>query len=281
MTPAGDSARYDPGRHYDRVTHAWTLLLGDDLHYGLFESGGEDLAVATRRLTDAMVDAADLRDGVEVLDVGCGTGAPACRLALEHGARVTGITTSAVGVEAAAGRAATLGADPSTLFLRRDGMDNGFADASFDRVWVLESSHLMRSRERLLAECARVLRPGGRLTLCDVMLRRPMPFEEVRRLRVPLMLLRQVFGDARMEPLSRYVELAGANGLTVDRQVDLTRATRPTFEWWRRNAHLHHDEVVATIGAAELERFVDASDVLDRLWDDGTLGYGLLAAARP
>ena len=33
-----------------------------------------------------------------VLDVGCGSGAPACRLATEFGVAVVGITTSAAGV---------------------------------------------------------------------------------------------------------------------------------------------------------------------------------------
>ena len=27
---------YDPESHYDRVTDAWGLLLGEDLHYGIF-----------------------------------------------------------------------------------------------------------------------------------------------------------------------------------------------------------------------------------------------------
>jgi cyclopropane fatty-acyl-phospholipid synthase-like methyltransferase len=254
------------------------LLLGDDLHYGVFKTGVEDLAAATAELTRLMVAAARLEPGVEVLDVGCGTGAPACRLAAEHDARVTGITTSAVGVGAARVRAAADGVDAT--FEQRNGMDNGFAEESFDRVWVLESSHLMRRRDRLVAECARVLRPGGRIALCDIVLRRPMPHEEVRRLRGPLSLLREVFGDARMEPIARYAELAAASGLVVDEQVDLTDATRPTFERWRQNAVRHRDEVVASLGEADWRRFVEACGVIERFWDDGTLGYALLAASK-
>lgn len=273
--------KLDPASHYDRITEAWTMLLGNDLHYGVFEAETEPLDHATARLTDLMSEAAQLERDLEVLDVGCGTGAPACHLASTYGVRVTGITTSAVGVEQARARAEGQGVADRTTFERRDGMDNGFPDASFDRVWVLESSHLMPARERLVAECARVLRPGGRMVLCDIVLRRPMPFEEVRRLREPLWLLREVFGDARMEPLERYATLAESSGLVVEQQTDLTAATRPTFARWRENAESYHTEVAALIGEQDLRSFAESCEVLERFWDDGTLGYGLIAASKP
>jgi 27-O-demethylrifamycin SV methyltransferase len=269
-----------PATHYDRVTSAWGLLLGEELHYGLFADPSEDLPTATRRLTESMVRAAQIAPGSEVLDVGCGTGAPACELARTLAARVTAITTSGTGVEAARERAAQHGLTELVSFAQRDGMDNGLPDGSFDRVWVLESSHLMRRRDRLLAECARVLRPGGRLALCDIVLRRQMDLAEVRRLREPLALLRDVFGDARMEPVAEYVRLAHACGLTVDVELDLTTAARPTFARWRENAERHRDEVLELLGENDWRAFVDSCDVLERFWDDGTLGYALIAARK-
>jgi cyclopropane fatty-acyl-phospholipid synthase-like methyltransferase len=160
-------------------------------------------------------------------------------------------------------------------------MDNGFADASFDRVWVLESSHLMRERDRVVSECARVLRPGGRMALCDIILQRKLDLAEVRRLREPLKLLRAVFGDARMEPLGEYAALARAAGLVVDSELDLTSATLPTFTRWRENAREHRDQVVELMDEQSWQQFADSCDVLEGFWNDGTLGYGLLAAAKP
>jgi 27-O-demethylrifamycin SV methyltransferase len=139
----------------------------------------------------------------------------------------------------------------------------------------------MRKRDRLIAECARVLRPGGRLVLCDIIRRRELPLLEVKRLRQPFTLLRQVFGDARMEPLDRYRGWCEEAGLMPDVIDDISDETRPTFERWRANAHRHRDEVVATLGEEDWRRFVDSCDVLDGFWGDGTLGYGLLAAAKP
>ena len=139
----------------------------------------------------------------------------------------------------------------------------------------------MRERDRLMAECARVLRPGGRMALCDIMLRRPMPFEEVRRLRVPLgaaarRLRRRPHGTARAttQSLRRRQRV-----WTSTAELDLTAATRPTFARWRENAERHRDEVVAPLGEDDWQRFVDSCDVLEGFWDDGTLGYGLVAAS--
>lgn len=271
---------YDAASHYDRVTEAWGLLLGDELHYGVFDHPDVPLRKATAALTKLMVDAANIEPDVTVLDVGCGTGAPAMHLA-SLGARVTGITTSAVGVAAARARAEAAGIADRVTFEERDGMDNGFPDASFDRTWVLESSHLMRERGRVVSECARVLTSGGRMALCDIMLRRPMPFAEVRRLREPLALLRAVFGEARMEPLETYADLARGAGLEVVRAIDLTEQTRPTFARWRENAVRYRDAVIALLGDGEHRRFVESTSVLEGFWDDGTLGYGLIAAVKP
>jgi 27-O-demethylrifamycin SV methyltransferase len=221
-----------------------------------------------------------LAPDLEFLDVGCGTGAPACALAAEFGVKVTGLTTSQVGVDEARARARRLGLADRTRFEVRDGTENEFPDCSFDRAWALESSHLMPRRDRLVSECARVLRPGGIFALCDIVLRREMPLSEVIRLREPLTLLRQVFGDAHMKLLDTYAAFARDAGLEVVEQIDLTAATRPTFARWRENAELHYDEVAALLGEVDTQRFVDSCDVLQGFWDDGTLGYGLISARR-
>lgn len=275
------TAGYDPAEHYDRVTEAWRLLLGDELHYGVFVRGDEPLDEATGELTARMIAAAQLTPGLELLDVGCGTGAPACRLAAEHGVGVLGITTSEVGVETATRRAAELGVAERVSFEVRDGTANGLADASFDRAWALESSHLMRDRAGLISECARVLRPGGRLVLCDIVRHREIPFREVRERRDDFATLREGFGDAHMEPLSLYEQLARDSGLTVDHTEDLTSATLPTFDRWRANAAAHGDRVTELIGGDGLETFLRGTQILEDFWRDGTFGYALFAAVKP
>ena len=270
---------YAPAAHYDRVHHAWELIMGEDFHYGFFASADAPLERATEALTGAMLERAAIDAGDRVLDVGCGTGRQACDLAAEHGASVLGITTSARGVAAATGLAADRALD-GARFEQRDGTDNGLDDASFDAAWVLESSHLMRDKSALLRECVRVLAPGGRITLCDIIRKRDVPFLEVRRRREDFALLRRAFGDAHMEPLSEYASTLADLGMTITDATDISLPTLPTFAAWRANVGAHEDRLRELIGDGGLTDFVESTHVLEAFWKDETLGYGILAAVR-
>lgn len=269
---------HDPAAHYDRVTEAWGLLLGDELHWGVFNSGNESLQEATGELTTRMIEAVHLSPGLRVLDVGCGSGTPARRLATQHGVEVLGITTSKIGVAAAT--QLSLGVS-GVSFEQRDGTANGLPDASFDRVWVLESSHLMPDRPRLLSECARVLKGGGRVALCDLVRRREIPFHELRDRQDDFAVLRAAFGSARMDTLDQYIGYAEMAGLLVDQAVDLTRETLPTLDRWRSTSATHRAAVTELIGGESFDTFVASLDILEDFWRDGTLGYGLLSATKP
>jgi cyclopropane fatty-acyl-phospholipid synthase-like methyltransferase len=146
---------------------------------------------------------------------------------------------------------------------------------------VLQSSHFMLDKRRLLDECVRVLRPGGRFALGDIVLRAPLPMTEVVRHREAFLLLHRVFGRAKMEPLQVYRSLAEERGLHVDVHEDLSTETLPTFDRWRRNAVTHKQEVIALVGETLWQEFLAACDVLERFWKEGRFGYGLLAGVRP
>lgn len=121
-----------------------------------------------RRIHQEMVTLARLRDGLRVLDVGCGTG---------NLLRTTGRQWPKVELS---------GMDPDPKALararrktRRAGLDvrldRGFAqdmpypDGSFDRVFSSLMLHHLdsTSKDALLAEVRRVLRPDGVLVLAD------------------------------------------------------------------------------------------------------------------
>jgi 27-O-demethylrifamycin SV methyltransferase len=270
----------DPELYYDRVMPAWRLLMGRNLHYGYFAAPQEDLDAATQNLTLRVANHARLSAGLDVLDVGCGDGQTSCFLAEHFGCRVIGISTGKKGVEEARRLSRARGLSQLVAFQLRNGMENGFPDGSFDRVWVMQSSHFMLDKRRLLEECVRVLRPGGRVALSDIMLRSPLPMVEVVRHRREFLLLHRVFGRAKMEPLRTYQSLAEESGLRVDVLEDVSAETFPTFDRWRRNAVACRDDVIELVGEPLWREFLAACDVLERFWKQGWFGYGVLVGVR-
>ncbi len=117
--------------------------------------------------------AARLAAGDRVLDLGCGTGALAIELA-RKGCTVTGVDISPSMLSQAA-QNVRREAMEERVSLRELGvaeLDEAFADASFDAVTstLLFSELSSQERDYALAECHRLLRPGGRLLVADEVL---------------------------------------------------------------------------------------------------------------
>jgi SAM-dependent methyltransferase len=97
----------------------------------------------------------------DVLDVGSGDGAAAASLA-PYCRSLTCVDTSARMIEAARERLQKLG---QVTALVADVHELPFADASFDTALVFHTLTYAERPARALEECARVLRPGGRLVV--------------------------------------------------------------------------------------------------------------------
>ncbi|MFO0557008.1 MAG: methyltransferase domain-containing protein [Polyangiales bacterium] len=100
--------------------------------------------------------------GKRALDVGCQCGALAVALA-ESGAIVTGLDVEEPLLEGARARARGYGA--SATFVKGVAERLAFEDRAFDLVTMVDVIEHVESAERSLAECARVLAPGGVLYL--------------------------------------------------------------------------------------------------------------------
>jgi cyclopropane fatty-acyl-phospholipid synthase-like methyltransferase len=266
--------------HYDNVTDAWTLILGENLHYGYFACGEETLAEATDALVDAMAALAPIDSKTVLLDVGCGIGGPAFRLHGRTGCAISGISISGRGIELARDTCRRKGLSHRIAFHRRDALDNGFSEGAFDVVWVMESSHLMRDKERLLAESHRVLRPGGRLLLCDLILKREVSLMDVYRLRSDLAVLERSFGEAKMETLDFYEAAARAAGFVEIERRDISREIRPTLDRWKENVERNRAELAAHLDEEDIENFARSCDILKELFSSELLGYGMVAGVR-
>jgi len=145
------------------------MAWGDNFHFGYWDGPSDTSSVeeATDRFTDLLIERLRVGPGDRVLDVGCGVGRPALRLASATGASVLGVTISRQHVAQAQELAQAAEMADRVDFEYADGMDMPFADDSFEAVLAFESIVHM-DRPVALREMTRVLKPGGRLVLTDV-----------------------------------------------------------------------------------------------------------------
>jgi arsenite methyltransferase len=139
---------------YEHPAVRW--LLGDELH-----PGGE---ATTRRA----LELAGVGPGDRLLDVASGQGTSALLAARKVGCRVVGIEYGERAVQGATAAARAAGLQERVSFRHGDAEALPFEAASFDAVLCECSLCTFPDKARAARELRRVLRPGGRLALSDV-----------------------------------------------------------------------------------------------------------------
>lgn len=117
---------------------------------------------------------AGLVAGERVLDVGCGAGLDALVAAAAVGPAgdVVGVDITPEMIERANEAASSSPSSAHIAFVVADAAERlPFGDGSFDAVESNGCLNLSPRKRELLAEVHRVLRPGGRLALCDAVLK--------------------------------------------------------------------------------------------------------------
>ena len=150
--------------HYERW---WKLKKHGSLHYGIWEASTRNFGEALENTNRYLLKRAQVLAHHHVLDAGCGVGGAARFVHRETGAEVTGITLSERQIATARQQAQAEGMAQQVHFLQRDFCNTGLEAKSYDVVWACESSCYATDRSAFAMECFRLLKPGGRLVLCD------------------------------------------------------------------------------------------------------------------
>lgn len=121
------------------------------------------------QMLDEYLDAMRIDDADEVLDLGCGTGIAARVIARRPGfaGRITGIDMSDYLVQAARGFAEREGIADRTSFLTGDSHGLDLPNARFDAVVAHTLFSHVSDPAATLAECRRLVRPGGHVAVFD------------------------------------------------------------------------------------------------------------------
>lgn len=120
-----------------------------------------------RAAATEFLDSLDIKAGDTVLDVGCGLGGPARMAATRYGTDVTGIDLTEAFCDGARQLNALVGLDRIKI-QQGDALAMPFADDSFDVIFTLHVAMNIADKAGLYREVARVLKPGGRFGLYDV-----------------------------------------------------------------------------------------------------------------
>ena len=245
---------------YEHPAVRW--LLGDELH-----PGGE---ATTRRALELV----GVRPGDRLLDVACGHGTSALLAARELGCRVVGLEYGQRAIDAASDAARAAGLHARVSFRHGDAEALPFESASFDAVLCECALCTFPDKPRAAHELRRVLRPGGRLALSDVVVEHSRLSAELRG---PLAVLACVGAALSRSGYERLLAEAGLPVLVVEpRDGDAALLARRVHDRLR-GARLLGVERVAGAPLATS----DAIDLLARAREairDGTLGYAIFIA---
>ena len=146
--------------YYNLATDLYEYGWGGSFHFCRF-SHGEPFYQAIARHEHYLAHTMQLRDNMNVLDVGCGVGGPAREISKFSGANITGLNNNDYQIERATRYAAKEGLAHKVKFVMGYFMIMGFPDNTFDAVYAIEATCHAPSLEGVYGEIFRVLKPGG------------------------------------------------------------------------------------------------------------------------
>ncbi len=242
-------------------------LTADDLfdfdqdHYGGL---GAVVTLARRAGVDA---------GSRVLDVCAGLGGPARFLAARLHCRV-------VALELHAGRAAgatrltrLVRLEKRVAVVRADATAMPLATGSFDAGVSQEALLHIPDKARVLRECHRVLRPGGRLAFTDWTARPRLGEGERQR-------LERWMAATTLQSPDGYRRLLGGAGFSAIEAEDLTDEWRPILRARLEMYRALRDDTIARFGEAWYREYQQVYGFFVELVEAGKLGGGRFTATR-
>jgi len=183
----------------------WELVMGQQIHIGGFKSSMN------------LAEKAGIGAGMAGVDLCCCNGAGMRFLTRFRGvARMTGVDATPTVVERGRQRCKAEGLEGKIQFVLADVTASGLPSASADFVWGEDAWCYVEDKARLIAEAARIVKPGGAIAFTDWVEGKPMTPAEADRF-----LTFMKFPS--MQDLQGYSDLLKSSGCEVKIAADTGR----------------------------------------------------------
>ncbi|HVX18435.1 MAG TPA: cyclopropane-fatty-acyl-phospholipid synthase family protein [Acidimicrobiales bacterium] len=265
--------------HYDVGNDFYRIVLGPSWTYscGYWPTGDMTLEQAQASKYELVSRKLGLREGMRLLDVGCGWGGMVIHAALHHGVRAVGVTISKEQQQKARERVEELGLGDRVEIRLQDYRE--IHDGPFDAISSIGMfEHVGEERmKEYLSDLRDLLRPGGRLL--NHAISRPDPSRR-SSIRPRSFVGRYVFPDGALVEVGRVVSTMQGLGLEVRDLQSLREHYARTLRAWVANLESQWDEAqrLAGPGRARVWRLYMAGSALG--FEDNRISVHQVLAVR-
>jgi ubiquinone/menaquinone biosynthesis C-methylase UbiE len=224
--------------------------------------------------TDALARHAKINQSTHVLDLCCGLGGPARYLAYHHGCRVTGVDMNTDRLAGAVRLTERTKLQDRVLFHHANALQTGLADETFDVIVSQEAFCHIPDKKTLIAECVRLLKPGGRIVYTDILARNSMTNEIRSRLENEM-----VFSE--LSTLEQYCHLLEEKSCQVVEVEDLSDDWAQILIDRLAMYRSLKEQTVSSFGLAHFQKWDRTYSFFVDLYRSGELGGGRFVAHKP
>jgi microcystin synthetase protein McyJ len=233
---------------------------------------------ACRAMAIMLGETAELKSTDTVLDVGCGFGEQDALLIEQFRvSRIMGIDITPVHVTVAQERVRAKQLDDRITLAVGSAIQTGYPDNFFEKVIALESAFHFKTREQFFFEAFRVLKPGGRLALTDML---PSPGENFSGVTRRIARKRVCIPEENMYDRTIYAEKLKAIGFIDIEVLSIPGYVYPGMARYVENRLNKHADYNARIERLTNEDIQTVKGV--KLWDRiGISDYIIVTACKP
>lgn len=224
--------------------------------------------------TDALARHAKINESTHVLDLCCGLGGPARYLAYHHGCRVTGVDMNTDRLAGAVRLTERTKLQDRVLFHHANALQTGLADETFDVIVSQEAFCHIPDKKTLIAECVRLLKPGGRIVYTDILARNSMTNEIRSR-------LENEMAFSELSTLEQYCHLLEEKSCPVVEVEDLSDDWAQILIDRLAMYRSLKEQTVSSFGLAHFQKWDRTYSFFVGLYRSGELGGGRFVARKP